>query len=562
MLLVAVAITLGVAAAGAVTGAVAGAQEPRGAGPDARTPAAGTLRIGLAATWERNPETYLGSGSGSLRELGAKFSFDTLGANLFVALGPVESAARAMSGIPTFRASLGRSVVHARNSFETTPWSVEYGLTSRLAIGVIVPLVTATSRVDATVNPLGREATVGPNPAYFAASAQTGNAQLLSQFDSAAAFVNQRLGFCAAQPSATGCTALNLNASTARALIQQSSAFAGAMAVLYGGRANSRGALFVPVAGTAAQAAIDARVAGFKAQYAALGSTTITASSPVGAAPLTASGFQQVLTDSAYGIGAKPLGSVVRRGVGDIDLSAQFVWHDSYVRAAAPGAVSRRFWWRSAIAGTYRLGTGSATQPDDLIPVSTGDHQSDVEVRWLTDLGVGVSGSLTTVLRYTMQAQASVQLRIPNTPRDPFPETFRTASVVRDPGDEMAIDVYPRWNFSEAMSIAGHYGYRSRAADAYVGTIRGADPAGVVQTADATTLDESTAAHEHRIGAIIAYSTVASWKQGKARWPLEISAGHFQTTAGSGGTVPKLSYDEVQVRWYWRPFGRDASDRR
>lgn len=535
------------------------AQEPRGAGPDARTAPAGTLRIGLAATWERDPEQYVGSGAGSLRTLGSKFSFDTLGSNVFATLGPVESAARAASGIPTFRASLGRSVVKVRNYFETTPFFAEYGITSRLSLGVMVPLVTATTRVDATVNPLGREATVGFNPAYFAVSAATGMPQLLAQFDSAATFISQRLAICAAQPSGTGCTAINASAATARALTQQSAAFATALGSLYGGRNGTKGAPFVPVAGTAAQAAIDARVAGFRTQYAALGASGITAPSPQGAAPITAAGLQTILTDSAYGINSKPLGAVVRRGVGDIDLTAQYTWHDSHARATTTGSRMQRAWWRSAVAGTFRLGTGANTNADDLIPVPTGDHQNDFEVRSLTDIGFGTAASLTTVLRYTMQMPSSLQMRIPGSPGDPFPEAFRTATVTRNAGDEMALDLYPRWNLSEAMSIAGRYSYRSRGADAYTGTVAGTNPAGTTVTASASVLDAPSAAKEHRLGAIVAYSTVAAWSQGKARWPIEISAGHFQTTAGLGGTVPKLSYDEVQVRWYWRPFGRPAA---
>lgn len=514
------------------------------------------LRFGFAASWERNAEQYTGSGTGSLKELGARFSIDTLGANVFAALGPIESAARIMTGISSFRASLGKSVVHARNSFETTRFTAEYGVTSRLGMTLSVPLVTAVSRLDARMNPLGNEATVGFNPAYFAPLVVTSNEQLVSQFDAAASFVNQRLATCAAQPAATGCAAINANSASARALIDQSVAFTTAMTHLYGGRPNVTGAPFVPVAGGAAQAAIDARVAAFKAQFATFGAQ-ISASSPVGGAPLTASGLQTVLTDSVYRIIAQPLGSVVRRGVGDIDLSAQYTWHDSYAaRATATGAYRARLWWRSAIQGTYRLGTGSAATADALIPVSTGDHQNDIEVRSLTDVGVGTAASMTAVLRYTMQAQSTTSVRIPNAKADPFPEAFRTATVTRDPGDEMSLDLYPRWNFSEAVSVAGHYGYRSRVADSYQGSVTGATPAGTTITSNAAVLAEGTEAHEHRVGAILAYSAMAAWKRGRSKWPVEVSIAHFQTTAGSGGTVPKLAYDEINVRVYWRPFGR------
>jgi hypothetical protein len=411
--------------------------------------------------------------------------------------------------------------------------------------------------VSLAVNPLGREATVGLNPAYFASALVTANGLLLAQFDSAASFLSRRIGSCATQPSGAGCGPINANPAAALALVQQSATFASALSSLYGGRGGARGALFVPLAGSTAQTAINARVAGFKGQFTAFGVTQLVNGPPVGApAPLTANAFQSILTDSAYGVAARPLGSVVRRGVGDIDLSAQFTWHDSYAHAATSGSLRRRLWWRSAVVATYRLGTGAAPDADALIPLGTGDHQSDIELRALTDVGVGARASVTTVLRVTRQAPTTTTMRIANSRSDPFPEAFRTASVSRDPGDEVAADLYPRWNLSEALSLAAYYGFRSKSADAYRGSVSGTDAGGAAVTADAAALEEGTAAREHRFGAILAYSTVEAWQRGKARWPLELSITHFQTTSASGGTVPKLAHDAVQVRWYWRPFGR------
>ena len=531
------------------------AQEARGAGPDARTPAAGTLRVGVGATWTRSSETY--NTDGKLRPLGARFSSDTLGPGLFRFLVPVESMARTLTGTTDFRASLGGATVQDRHTFETTPFTLEYGITSRFALSAVVPLVTTASRVDVRLQTLGGEATIGFNPSHLSASAVAQHRQLLVDFDSAAGSLSRRLTTCAAQPAGSGCATVNANATAAQSLIAQSTAFANAFASLYGGRNGAKGALFVPLAASAAQAAINARIAGFRAQFAAFGAYAIGAIGTIGApAPITASAFQRILTDSAYGIRAQPLGTVVRRGMGDVDLSAQFTWHDSYGRSSGTGPTTTRSWWRSTVIGTFRKGTGTAALADALIPLGTGDHQDDLEARSITDFGIGTRASLTAVVRYTVQASASTTLRIADSPSTPFPEAFRSATVTRDPGDEIAFALYPRLNLSEAMSIAGHYGYRSKGADAYSGTVTGTDGSGVVVTADARALDDGSAAREHRFGAIIAYSTVGAWQRGRARWPVEISIAHFQTTAGSNGMIPKLAHDEVQFRWYWRPFGR------
>ena len=529
------------------------AQGPRGAGPDARTPAAGILRIGIGATWTRNAESY--DANGTVRELGARFSLDPLGTTALPLLAPIETATRSLAALPDFGASLGASVVHARKSMESTPLALEYGITPRIAVGVVIPLVTSISRVDLALSPLG--ASLGFNPSLTSEAAADANRQLLSQFAGAATFLNGRLATCAASPSATGCAAINTNAEAARALVLQSTSFATTLGTLYGGAAGGAGARFVPLAGSAAQAAIDARIAGFKAQYASLGATQIQSSGPVGAgAPLTASDFQRVLTDSAYGIIANPLGSVVRRGIGDIALSATWQWHDSWTAVPTTGSLRQQVRWRSAVVGTFRHGTGSAADPADLISVPLGDGQNDVEILSITDAGLGSRFSFTTLFRYTVQAPSDATVRFATGGGDPFPNQSNTVVHSRDPGDEFEIAFFPRVAFSEAISLAASYSFRSRTADNEVAPV--ITPAGPGIGGLSASRDVGGEARAHALGASLAYSTVASHARGGARWPLEISLEHFQTTRGSGGNVPKLAHDAVTVRWYWRPFGRGA----
>ena len=108
-----------------------GAQGPRGAGPDARPLPAGTLRISAGATWDRTPEEYVGSGAGSLRGLGWRFSMDSLASAALPTLGTVESLARTASGVPTLRASLGTLAAEAIIDFDFA--SVSGALTPRSA---------------------------------------------------------------------------------------------------------------------------------------------------------------------------------------------------------------------------------------------------------------------------------------------------------------------------------------------------------------------------------------------------------------------------------------------
>ncbi|MDQ8164988.1 MAG: hypothetical protein P3A28_04410 [Gemmatimonadota bacterium] len=532
------------------------AQGPRGAGIDARTPGPGALSIVVGASWMRSPEEYR---DGVLRELGAKFTIDSLGTGTFQSLASVQADARIASGLPGFEASLGALRTHARRSFETTPVTVEYGIGKRAAVSVMVPFVTSAVRVDAQVNSLRTEANIGVNPAIGTPSLIANNASLLSQLDAATAYVNARVASCSANPAGAGCAAFNANAAGARTLADASKAYAAAIGTLYGGRNGATGALFVPLAGSAAQAAVAARLSGLKAQFAAFGAPGISATAPIGsAAPLTTGAFQSVLTDSSYGVMANPLGSVVRRGVGDIEVGGMLTVHDSYARATASGHWKARLWWRGAIGATVRLGTGALSDPAELIPVGTGDGQQDIELRSITDVGIGTRASVSLAVRYTQQASAEATLRIPDAAGDPFPEAFRTLTTTRSLGDEYAAELFPRWTASEALAIAGYYGVRRKGTDMLTGTASAADASGEIRALNAAVLTESGASTEHRFGAGMAYSTVAAWQRGQARWPIEVSITHYQTTRGSGSLVPKLAFDAVQLRWYWRPFGGRA----
>lgn len=537
---------------------LAGAQGPRGAGPDARTPAAGTLRVGFAANWTRSSETYE---NGVLLPIGSRFTMASVGPETIRSLQPIEGAARLAAGLPDFGASLGAIQTGARSRFESTPLSMEYGVTSRLAIGAVVPFVTSISRVDVAVNASTGTATVGWNPALTSESIVAANQQLLSQFDAASAFLSQRIASCLASPGGAGCGAIVAAPAAAQSLVAESQSFANAIAALYGGRNGSAGAPFIPLAGSPAQAAIAARLAGFKAQYAVFGTTQLTGAAPIGApASMTGVQFQQLLSDSLHGIMANPLVPVVRRGTGDIDLSAAYTWHDSYA-PVRPGARWRdNLWWRSALVGVYRLGSGAPAEAADLIPVAVGDHQNDIEVRSISDVGVG-RFSLTSSLRYTVQAGTDVSVRVPPTPRDPFPESFRTIAARHVPGNELAIELFPRWTPSEAMSVAAFYGYRSRGEDSWSGTDIATGPTGSQVALNLSVLGRNSAEREHRFGASVAYSSLGAWERGQARWPIEIAISHYQTTSGSGGIVPKLVHDDVQIRWYFRLLGRDEPRR-
>jgi hypothetical protein len=536
------------------------AQAVNGISDDALTLPAGTIRVKLSSQWLRYFERY-GKGTpgrkdGALEPLGVDFNFDTIGVAQFENLAPVQNTVRSLAAMPDFTASLGKSSVVIRDNTITTPIAIDLGITNRISASLFVPFVTANSIVDFRINPTGREATVGLNPALTSSSTITANGNLLAQFDAAATQLNGQLATCAANPANAGCAALNANAVAARALIQTAATFETGLAQIYGGRAGSTGSPFVPVAGTAAQAAIDARLAGIKAQFANFGNNTITLPSPVGAAPLLLSDANTLFQNKSYGLGAQSLATTINRGIGDIEVGMKVKLFDSFGDDPKARLTPHGFQWRQSIGGLYRFGTGATDAPDNFADVAVGNHQNDIEIHSYTDLLYGKHFWVSILANYNIQMADQLVMRITDSPSQVLAAAYRQQTVNRDLGDIATIEIDPRWVVNDYLSVSGHYLYRHKGADQYTGKFNVTNLNGQSVMLDAATLDQETEATEHRLGVGLSYSTLAAYMKGKAGLPFEITYFHWQTTLGSGGNVPKASLDQVQIKMYRKLFGR------
>ncbi|MEA3245431.1 MAG: hypothetical protein U9Q74_04685, partial [Gemmatimonadota bacterium] len=329
-------------------------------------------------------------------------------------------------------------------------------------------------------------------------------------------------------------------------------AYTAALAALYGGRGTDVGAPFVPIAGGATQVAIAARLAGIKAQFAAFGAPAVTGAAPLGSpAPLTITDFQGVLADSGFGIRSTGLQSVVRRGVGNVEFAGTYRWFDSRPTAPASAADSARWWVRSAITAAYSLGAANPGA-DDLIGAPLGRPASGARAGVALDLGRGSRYSLSAATSYARWSAVSLDVRAPASDADAFPAASRATTIRYTPGAEMRLDLAPRVALSEAIALAATWAWRHRAGDAYAMTGAAPSPAPAAFDVSPGMNAVGASSGEHRFGASVGYSTLAAWRRGEARWPLEVVLTHYQVTTASGGTVPKVSHDDVVLRWYWR----------
>lgn len=539
------------------------AQAVLGPQDDALVLPRGVFRVRVLNQWVRFNERYgmntPGRPDGALEPLGIDFTLDTVGVVQFPAVAPVQAGLRQLSGIPDFTLSLGRTIVDSDVRITVTPVVFELGVTERFSMGLVIPYVRTRNEILFNVNPEGREGTVGFNPAAAGVSAALQqNAAFQQQFANAAAQLQGALDFCQANPSVGNCPQLNAQRANAQSLIATSNAFAGGVGQIYGTGAAPGGSPFVPIAGSDAQLAIEARVISFNALYRSfLGADLISASPFAAQAQLGVADAQQILTDPAFGIRADPLETVERHGIGDIELGAKFLLFDSMRQRGQDRLQPSGLNYRFSVGALGRFGTGEPDTPENFVDVGTGQGQHDFELRGFADVLVGPRFFTSFIGRYGWQFADELEMRIADDPSRRLTPAWRQQAVRRDLGDFFEVEMNPRVVLADFFSVTGHYMYRRKAEDRYTGTyqIDAATTGYGPVTLDASTLNLETEVREHRLGYGFSFSTVSAFSRERARLPVEVTYFHFQTTRGAGGNVPKLFSDQVQVRVYARLFG-------
>ena len=549
-----------------LSGAAAHAQPVRGIGEDALTPPRGSVRIQVSTSItvfsQRYGRNTVGRPNGSLEPLTADFSVDTLGVALFPGLGPVQSALRTLTGNSAFTLSLGRLAALSSVRTQVTPLFVEAGITRRLSLGVLIPIVSARHLVVLEANPRG----IGGNVSFNPTRTGTGidaptavNTTLVTQLTAARDQLTALLTACTANPASNAsCARVVANAPT---LTSSATAFANAIAQVYGTTTTrATASRFVPFTGTAADSAIRNRVTAFRTQFEQYGITALAAgtSGPAAAtAAITRDGLQRAVTDTTIlGLGASPLGTITRQGLGDIEVSAKFRLFDTFgmsndtLRFLPKGTRIRQ-----SIAAAVRLGTGTIDTPEHYLDVGTGDGQTDIEVRSFTDIVHNRRFFTSIVGRYTVQLPDQLVRRITDTPEQAFAPRWRERMVERNLGDVIEVSFTPRWMISDFFSLGAQYLFRRKAADTYAGTfVVPPSESGLSApvTLDARTLALETSGLEQRLGWGLTFSSVAAHARGRAKLPIELQYFNSRTVAGSGGNVPKLSVHQVQIRFYPR----------
>lgn len=518
-----------------VAGMPAAAQMTSPTMSDATVVTRGVFRVRGEVHWTRVNGAY-GPGS-SLGPLGGSLTGELTSSTLPLLAGG-EVAARLMAVDPALVLSAGRLTTSADSRIATVPLTIEYGLTSRLTLGAVVPVVQSRTVITSQLNGPGDSvANAGTNPARFhqSGAAYAANAAVYNGLTSARDQLASRLSTCAASPFASGCPALNARSAEANALVNASNAFTSALGTLYGVAPDVPGAPFVPLAGSAAQAAIDARLAALRAGFASFGFSGGTGALAAAQAAAANAQLAVLLSDPEFGIELDSIGTTEQTTIGDIELSVTSLVFNSFGSA-------RGLRLRGVVAGVVRLGTGHAARANRPFDVPTGDGQMDFEGRAAVDAMVG--RLLTTVAAtYTAQTGTVPTTRLPAAPGSFFSLDFPVAGSVKL-GNMMSARVNPRFMITPALMV-GALGIASRnAADEVTVTGFAPDPAAFTGRPAITMVTG---------GVTVSYSNLATARgTGGRGFPAEIVFSHLQTLSASGAGAMKATRDAIELRFYLR----------
>jgi hypothetical protein len=519
-----------------------GAQRVLGPGVDATMVPRGMLRITTGPEWGRGHERYAsGTGraaKGTVEPFAATFNVDSLGPAQLPALAAVASGVRDIiggtSGVPV---TLGPLESRFDVAVARTPIHVEYGLTRRLTLGAMFPLVKTWTEVSLQPNKNRDGSTVGVNPRGYAT-----NLSVVNQLQGAVLALSQLLQSCVGS-TAAGCTTVNADRARAQALVQSATAAASGVEAVYGTSTTKPGSRFAPADRSALQLSIASRLGALATDFASFlgaapGGSWVSAR-PVGATQFSWGNLQRVVTDTAFGIRADSLLSVGMNVLGDMELGARLLLFDGVggIPQTAPLGGLRL---RLAVEGVVRLGTGTRDSIDHFADVGTGDGQRDLEGRIMADLLFGRRAWATVAARYTVQQADELRLRVPLTVDQSFPSASQTALLARDLGDALSLEVSPRLVVSDNLGVSATWQFYRKAADSYSGTAAGPDP---------SILEAGSEQMLQRALVSVTYSTLHHYYQRKARTPMEVSLSVGRTLSGHGGLV-KQNITALTLRFY------------
>ena len=529
-----------------VTVRPAGAQRLSGAGDDAIVLRRGELRWSLGGDWRVHDELL--DGTGKRHPLGDRLTIPNVGASAFQGLAPAQSSLQSILGDPSATVSIGSTRLREELQSTALPIALEYGITRRLTVGVMVPIVWTYASAVLDINRTApTSANLALNPGLTAPVAATAAANVRTQALAAVAQLQSSYPACFGASPGPGCA-------PTIALANATTALGNGVATVYGATGK-----FAPITGSPLQTQVLARFASINAQLRAALGTPPAASDPIAARPVAApvamglADLNKVLFDPTFGLRTDTLTSLERTARGDIEVSAKYLWLDGLGDASLRSDSATRFNphgvnLRSSAGLIVRLGTAARPYLGQFLDPGAGDGSTAIELRSTTDIVIGPNFWASVSATYASVLGDRIKRRVPASLAEIFPLAIRTFEVDRKMGDWATLEIAPRWAFSDYFGLSGHYLYFVRRGDRYSGSVTVND----IVTGLPVTLDPSAmnTPHQvaHRLGLGFTYSTLAAHRKGKTGLAFDVTYQRVQVV--SGENTPFLTQDRIALRFY------------
>jgi hypothetical protein len=517
-----------------------------GLGDDGWTLPAGIARIGLSTRFSFGDAVF--DASGARVPLGAAYSRTRLDAATLPFLAAIETDVRAASGDQDFRLSLGGLRADIQRQTQTVPLEIALGLSNRLTVRLSAPLVATEHQTSWTLDPAN--ATVGSNPALSSEGIRSRHDAFLAAIASSADALDQLATACLGDATSDPrCGAILADLSDVRSLTASSRVLSDLVARTYGG-GEAGGAHFVPLMESFTNDRILAAIDALRTRYDALEVLSFdSGAGPVGAgAPATVDEILALLSDTTGSYGLGPFGRRYQQGLGDIDVGVWFRLYDGlggdpWSRVMTP--VRRTL--RQTIGLTFRAGTGTPGDPDDPLMIATGDGQHDIEVTSATDLLWSDRLYGSVILRYTKQLADERIVRFEDPLLSPYLPLTRRALAERRLGDRVAVDISPRVVLNDYLAAGVRYRFVAQTDAEWTERAPAEGATALRATVPGIRYQEA--------GFGVTWSSIAAWRRGHTRIPIEVSYDRAIAIGGSGDVFAGQS-DRISVTVYGRVWGR------
>ncbi len=485
--------------------------------PRSDTPRRGAAR--LTADWRMGLWDHE-IRSGQRVPLGAPLTGDTVGGTSIPLVARLEQDVRTVGGVPGYVASLGAGRLSVQQDRRTFDFTLDYGFTDRLAVGVTVPVVRVHTRAQLRVDTTG--ASLGLNPLLTDPALDSAYIGFFGEFDTALSQLDTSIAQGTCAPRCPEAQSLSADGHATRDALRRS---------VYGA-GTTGGAPFLPRAGSDGGRGVDSSIVQMQQDLGTFGITSFTRAFLLPVDPIDDARFETALTDRTYGFGAALFRNTPRSlqyWLGDIELQAKYRF------AAGPS-------YAAAAALVLRLPTGRADTSFDFLDLSAGDDQMDIEVQVVQELTVARRLWLNLSVRAAMQRPGTRERRV--APEAAFLVPLgATGTLNWDPGDYLAIDFAPLYRFTREFAAGVTLGYRTRGRDRYTFAAPQDSTdlaARLGEPTPASVLDDGTAIQRLRLGAAVTY--MGPWLEGDLSIERTISA------SGGSGPVPDATVLRVMLR--------------